>query len=160
MGRKAKARDHFFATVRTESNSCLEWPYALSGGYGRARLGQGGKLTPVHLAAMELLGPPRPSPDHVAAHNCGNRACYNWRHLRWATTYDNLMDKAEQGHSRQEAGKKGFLSRADVREIANSLLLGEPVTEIANRFGCTRRLIDLIKRGERHVQLTGFVGGL
>ncbi len=155
-GRKPKARDHFWATVGNDSNECMEWPFAIDGGYGRVRIEPGGKPVRAHVAALELMGPPRPSPNHEVAHNCGNPACYNWRHLRWAERSDNLMDRAEQGRSRAIKGKKGFLSRGDVFEIANSLMLGETRREIAERFGCTRRLIDLIAQGKRHAKLTGF----
>jgi hypothetical protein len=127
-----------------DGNECLIWPYArIKAGY--AQLG-GGKY--VHrLACEELYGPP-PTPEHEAAHSCGNGhlGCVAKRHLSWKTHAENMADKLIHGtHNRGERQGRSKLTEANVREIRqlNGIFLDR---EIAAIFGVSRGTINDIMR--------------
>lgn len=83
-----------------DSDECLIWPFARNPEPdGRAMRYLGGKMVTVarHLC-IEVHGQP-PTPEHVAAHSCGNgrMGCVAKRHLRWATKKENGEDRARHG---------------------------------------------------------------
>lgn len=90
-------------------DSCLIWPYARSGaGYGTIK--EDGRMQIVsRLVCVEEHGPP-PTPEHHAAHSCGNGhlGCVNPTHLSWKTPVENAADAAmhratKQGRWAEEA---------------------------------------------------------
>lgn len=120
-----------------DGDACLEWPFSKSGG-GYGKIGRRGKTLDVHrLICREEHGEP-PSPKHDAAHDCGNRACCNPRHLRWDTRKGNLADKKKHGtllYGERHCMAK--LSEAEVlaiRALSGSMLY----REIGERFGIGR----------------------
>lgn len=122
---------------------CLIWPYAQAAGYGSINIG--GKRYGVHRLVCEMAH--GPAGDGVeAAHACGNPACCNPEHLRWATPAENSADK--KLHGTQPVGERVGGSRfkdADVLEMRRLRRTGMTFREIANRFnhdiGATRRII-------------------
>lgn len=77
-----------------EGDECLQWPFATAGhGYGQVKIGK------THYGAHRIVcewenGPP-PTPEHEAAHSCGNghKGCVNRRHLSWKTRKENAEDR-------------------------------------------------------------------
>lgn len=142
-------RKYFFeVVVPFDGDECLIWPFARDKyGYGKIELDEGSNL--VHRRACEEVnGPPPDEPDIQAAHNCGNghEGCCNPRHLRWATRYDNSMDRVQHGtHNRGERHKMVKLTEAQVLEI-RSLQGAVGRTELAERFGVTPTTIGDIHR--------------
>ena len=49
----------------------------------------------VHSFLLELLGRPRPSPDHRPDHLCRRRLCINPLHLEWVTCAENSKRASE-----------------------------------------------------------------
>lgn len=99
--------------------ACLAWPFATNS-LGRAQINLAGKPVEVARLACEHRHGPPPSPEHEAAHNCGNghEGCCNPDHLRWATTVENQRDRVKHGTSnRGERSGNSKLTEPEVREI-------------------------------------------
>lgn len=118
-------------------NDCLIWPYTKSRyGYGELFLGgRKGQKKSAHRLVCEIVHglPSRRKMD--AAHSCGNRACVNPRHLRWATRTENMADTLAHGtRIRGARNSHAKLTESDVREIR---LLADTMTQpqLAARFG-------------------------
>lgn len=90
--RTSQNPETFKRLVALETDDCVIWPHGTDGkGYGKLK--HNGRLVGTHrLACLQRNGPP-PSPEHQAAHSCRNRNCMNYRHLRWATSYENSEDR-------------------------------------------------------------------
>jgi hypothetical protein len=124
---------------------CLLWPYGKTeGGYGAVRIDR--RQCGVHVVVCELVHGPKPDPSFEVAHGCGNRACCNPKHLRWATRSDNHADKVQHGTAlRGEKHHKARLTETDVREIR--ALHGKlSQAEIARRYGLKPTVIGGILR--------------
>lgn len=82
-----------------EGNKCLKWPYSNVRGYGEVTIDGKHRLV-TRLACEERNGPP-PTPDHEAAHSCGNghKRCCTKRHLSWKTHAENMADMVAHGTS-------------------------------------------------------------
>lgn len=128
-------------------DDCLIWPYGRSAGYGAIYSPAIGQNEFVHrIACAERHGPP-PSPDHEAAHSCGNghEGCVNPEHLRWATRGENAQDMVAHGRScRAEKAHFTKLDEQKVREI-RALKGVEPQRVTARRYGVSQPAIRYIQ---------------
>lgn len=131
--------------VEYSEHCCLEWPYGLnSDGYGQ--ISHEGRPLRSHILVCILAHGPRPE-GLQAAHSCGNRACVNQSHLRWATRQENEADKKLHGtylHGQNHHNAK--LSDEDVA-IIRDLCGHRKQREIARRFGVSPSTINDIRRG-------------
>lgn len=120
-------------------NECLLWPFSFNpDGYGAAKWGKRTSIT-AHRAMCRLAHGEPPSSDHHAAHSCGNRACVNPRHIRWATVSENQMDK--HSHGRMPVGEavhSAKLTTRKVRAMKHMRRSGLSYQVIAERFGVAR----------------------
>lgn len=138
-----------------DGDDCLPWPFALSDkGYGNIRH-KGKHRIVSRLVCEEVNGPP-PSPQHQAAHSCGNGhlACVTKGHLSWKTQKENSEDAVAHGTS--AAGERHYsakLRRADVEDI-RSREATERRVDLAKAFGVTPGAIWQIinRRTWKHVQ--------
>ncbi len=108
------ALEHMYAHMWDE---CPKWPYIRSPqGYGRVSFG--GKLWHAHRLVCTIVHGPPPTPDHHAAHNCGNGAegCFGAACVAWKTITENARDRIKHGTQSRK------LTVDQVREI----LRGEP----------------------------------
>lgn len=129
-------------------DECLIWPFA------RGRAGYGnvyyeGAYTNAHRAMCVIANGEPPTPEHQAAHSCGNGhlGCVHPEHLRWATRLENETDKLIHGTVRQgEDVPTSKLTEHDVRRIRSST---SRVNELAREFGVGHQQISRIRRGER-----------
>jgi DNA-binding CsgD family transcriptional regulator len=140
-------RDH----VDYNADYCLIWPYNRNpNGYGQ--LGYLGETLYAHRTMCEMAHGPAPSPDHEAAHSCGNGhgGCASPKHLSWKTKTGNLLDCREHGtQARSYHGSKGKLTEAQVAEIRT--LRGRMTqSEIAIRFGVSDPTVRDILLGRTH----------
>lgn len=77
-----------------EGSECLFWPFpTISNGYP-VLWRDGGSVYAHRIVCEHRYGPP-PTPEHEAAHSCGNGhlGCVHPGHLRWATQIENAADK-------------------------------------------------------------------
>ena len=137
--------------VKHDGKYCLIWPfYRNPNGYGT--LGFGGKNQWAHRAMCEMAHGPAPSPDHEAAHSCGNghMGCAHPKHLSWKTRSGNRLDCREHGtHSRHFDGNKGRLTDDQVEGI-RALKGKKTQAEIAFTFGVSEPTVRDIFLGRSH----------
>lgn len=128
------------------SDDCLFWPFSRDGG-GRAHVRRDGKMVKVcRLLCAETHGPP-PTPEHQAAHSCGNGhlGCVTKRHLRWATHAENMNDMVAHGRSiRGSRSPATKITEDDVRQI-RALRNKASQREIGRRFGLSASSVFLIQ---------------
>jgi hypothetical protein len=124
------------------SDDCLVWPYTKRKGYAIIA----GRVVS-RMVCEQVKGPP-PTPQHQAAHSCGNSICVNPRHLSWKTRSQNEIDKHVHGTALrgEKALRGGKLTSADVLRIRE--LLGEKSqAEIARMYGVSTASIHAISSG-------------
>jgi hypothetical protein len=100
-------------------DDCLEWPFAKNK-LGRGQIRLDGKTVEVGRLACEAKNGPPPTPEHEAAHNCGNGhlGCCNPNHFRWDTHEGNQRDRVAHGTSnRGVQSGKAKLTPDKVRKI-------------------------------------------
>lgn len=146
MTKRGEARAYVRVATNHVGKECLIWPFARSAdGYARSSRG------PVSREVCEAVNGPAPTPEHQAAHTCGNghAGCVSGAHLRWKTRAENEADKLAHGtSSRGEGNGFAILSAAQVAEI-RSLKGTAPQHVIAKRFGVHQSQISRIVAGER-----------
>ena len=130
-----------------DSDACVDWPFSTKkNGYGQISVD--GRNKSAHRVSCEIFNGPPPSPQHEAAHFCGNRRCVNRRHLRWATPTENAADRIVHGtHLEGEKAGPAKLTNAQARQI---LMDNGKQREIAARYGVTQKVVSLIKRGKTY----------
>ncbi len=138
------------ATLLSDSDDCIEWPfYRMKNGYGQVGLHTGMALA--HRKMCEMAHG-RPHDGQQAAHSCGNRACVNPKHLRWADQAQNEADKLQHGtwFSRMGGAK---LEADTVRAIRAMFSAGTSNREISDHFAVPHKTVGNITSGRtwKHV---------
>lgn len=130
------------SNIGTEKHDCIDWPYGLNGqGYGAVVFNKNRMSA---SRAMCIMAHGEPHKDRFeAAHSCGNRICVNPNHLRWASAYENSMDRVQHGTAnRGERHGRAKLIEKDVLEIRQSELSQYKLAEI---YGVDQGTISHIK---------------
>ena len=143
-----KARD------AAPTDACVLWPFPKSMriGYGAVRYNN--RLIGAHVLMAMWAHGPMPAPAMEVAHNCGNRACVNPRHLRWSTHADNSADMLDHGTSmRGTKNSHNKLTEADVRSI-RAVAASTSSSQIARDFGVDPCTIMDIRKGRTWAWLT------
>lgn len=138
----------FEEAVASHSHECIFWPFGRGAG-GRGVMWQDGRQVFVHRAVCERVNGPAPTPQHHAAHLCGNGhlSCVNPRHLVWATPEENEAHKLIHGTlARGETHGMAVLSEGDARAI-RTLKGVMTQTEIARKFQISKTTVGDIHRG-------------
>lgn len=142
-------RAWIMAVMSYRGDNCIRWPSSLNrSGYGNITID--GKLhMPHRLVCIAMHGAP-PSFEHEVAHACGNSACCNPLHLRWATKKENAADKRLHGTQKSgEAHHNAKLSNEAVAYIRDSR--GETQSSLAKQFGVSFQTISDIRRGKHRL---------
>jgi hypothetical protein len=144
---KGGAAAWIMAHVSHQSNECLWWPMGRdTRGYGQAAYM--GKLYRAHRLMCEFVHGPAPTPEHHAAHNCGNghQGCVNPRHLSWKTASENQMDRKAHGTAKTSRGSASRRTAEETEAIRRAIGT-DTVTALAARFKVSRRTIERIRGG-------------
>jgi predicted XRE-type DNA-binding protein len=124
-------------------DECLYWRWSNCDGYGNFAIR--GKQHYAHRYMCELIHGPAPSPEHQAAHSCGNgnKGCVTPRHISWKTPAENQQDRTI--HGTQNNGKRGKLLPEEAEQI--QALRGKmPQRQIAEMFNTTRSNVGYVQR--------------
>lgn len=143
--------------VAVEPSGCWIWIGALQS-RSRGRLGYGdiavrganGELRMVraHRVSWEIHVGPIPDGMFVL-HRCDVTLCVNPAHLFLGGHDENMSDMKKKGRSTHgQRNGRAKITKAEVQEIM-SLRGSLSQTEIAHRFGLSRRQIGRIVNGER-----------
>ena len=142
-----KAQAFIKKVLASQSESCILWPfYKNKGGYGQ--LWWGGKPRLAGRVVMEeTQGPPPTDGErYEAAHLpavCHNRACINPKHLRWATTKENAMDRLID--RTELLGEKTNGAKLTADDVVSIYFDNRFQREIALDFGVTQQAVHRIK---------------
>src|SRR5690242_5616667 len=79
--------------IAAAGTDCIFWTFADNTG-GRGVLRYNGRNIEAHRLVCILVHGEPPTPEHEAAHSCGNGhlGCINPNHLRWDTRVGNFAD--------------------------------------------------------------------
>lgn len=142
------------AHVAHVGDECLPWPYRLeSKGYGLAVIDGVQKKASRWMCIIAHGAPPFPGAE--AAHRCGNPACVNPGHLRWATAVENQADRLIHGtHNLGVRNGKTHLTAEDVAAIR-----GAPpdLKALMDRYSVSKGCISKIRSGSRWRAQNGVV---
>jgi len=145
---EGEPREYYLNVVLPyEGEECILWPYGNVNGYGRLSV-DGKDVLVTRLICAEVNGPP-PTPDHEAAHSCGNGhlGCVTKSHLRWSTHKENMEDTVTHGISRQ--GERSNLTKITETQARKIKAMKGKMTmrEIAYHVGTTLSTVAHIHRG-------------
>ncbi|RVG89029.1 hypothetical protein [Sinorhizobium meliloti] len=109
--------------LHANSRDCIIWPFSRSDkGYARISVKKDGRrrMALASNVICELVHGAAPTPDHEAAHSCGNGhlACVHPDHVRWKMHAENMAEMMEHGRStRGEKHALAKISEDTVRSI-------------------------------------------
>lgn len=111
---------------RYDSDECLIWPFHRNDS-GYPYITDGTKKKRVTRVLCEEANGATPSPQHEAAHSCGNGhlGCVNRHHLRWATHIENEKDKITHGTRLGKRTPRTDFGRTP--PLKGLVLLGQPI---------------------------------
>lgn len=140
------------ANCQPGHDQCVVWPFFVGPkGYGNVCINY--EQIGAHRESCRIVNGEPPSPDHEAAHSCGNRACINGRHLRWATPIENAADRIIHGtHKEGEMAGPAKLTNQQAAMIRDDR---RKQREIAADYGVTQKVVSLIKQGKTYKQALG-----
>jgi hypothetical protein len=141
-----EALTYFEQQLFAPSDGCRLWPYSkLPTGYGQVWCPAKRKPDSVARLTCEAWYGPKPFPDAVVAHSCGNPECWAGEHLRWTTCKENSADMIKHGRStRGEINPMSKLTRNEVQEIRALYKSGWLQRQIAEKFDIGRKTVSNI----------------
>jgi len=153
--KQGEALDFLFNVALTyQGGDCLHWPYSRRRD-GRGQVAYDGRPQIASRVVCILAHGPAPTPNHEAAHNCGNGhlACVNPNHLRWDTRKGNAGDMAIHGTLRTgELNNWSKITHKIAAEI-RSMKGTASNAQIAVRFGVSKSTVGRVMRGDNwHIQ--------
>lgn len=142
-------RERIATRIAIQPSGCWNWQGDRTSRDGYGRLYIGGRLQLVHRVAYECYVAPIPL-GLLVLHQCDNPACCNPSHLFVGTQSDNVQDAlAKQCHVAPAGEINGLakLTKEAVMVIRETAYRTATITELARRFGVSRRAIRLAVTG-------------
>lgn len=135
------------ATRRSTSSKCITWPYAKnSQGSAQFRV-RGRTMNVCRWMCEQRYGNP-PTPQHEAAHLCGNghESCVNPNHLVWATPAENQSHKLIHDTHKRGSRTSKNLTEEDVKTIRRLAREGVSQASLARQHRVSNSAIYSIRR--------------
>ncbi len=136
----------------SEERDCIFWPFGCAKN-GYAMISYQGRNTTASRICCEIYHGQPPTPQHQAAHSCGNGhlGCVNPNHLRWATPKENTKEKYDHGTilygERSPVAKLSDEQVAEIRHRHGA----ESAKDLAKEFGvCRGHIFDLVSGKYRY----------
>ena len=143
--KKDEAKEFFYNQIQRETKDCIIWKYDVSNaGYGRISIAK--NKYSVHRLALTLKTR-EPKDKECALHSCGNRLCFNYRHLRWGSYQDNMDDKVKDGNAHR--GEKHHATKISEQDVLYIRQTKEDVKSLTIKYNMSRSSIYRLKRGGR-----------
>ena len=137
------------AHVDYAGDECLPWPFSAKSqqGYGASTF-NGKQMNASRIMCILAHGEPADQ-KMDAAHSCGkgHEGCVNPRHLRWATTAENMADKKK--HGTQPAGATAPGAKFSSTQIAEIRASKKSRREIAKQYGISAGYVWEIQTGKK-----------
>ena len=128
--------------VGHQGRECLIWPFTCcTPGYGNFMADKTRHLA--HRYMCQLIHGEPPTPEHHAAHACGNRRCVNPNHLSWKTQSENQLDRREHGTTKKTAAKLTQQQADQIRQLRGQ----ETAIVTAAKYGVTESNVRQIQDG-------------
>lgn len=140
---KGKSAAWLMEHVSYRGDGCLIWPFARIRQEGYGMLGFEGKIWRAHRFMCTLVHGEPPTPEHHAAHSCGNGkgGCVHPEHVSWKTVTENQLDRRKHGTSDGAKGNRTILSTKQIAEIRSlNGIINQ--YDIAKQFGVSRGCIQ------------------
>lgn len=131
--------------LTSNADDCIVWPMAND---PYPIMTMAGRQRRVNRVVCERAHGPAPTSDHQAAHECGNKDCYNWRHLSWKTPVENMADKLTHGTAAK--GERHGMARLTADQVAEIRRLrseGWTFRKLGERFGVWPRTAQRVTAG-------------
>jgi hypothetical protein len=156
-GNRGKGKGYAFLVehLNYDGEECLKWPFSTDNRPGRlggrGYVGYNGEDYFAHRLMCEMVHGAPPTPNHKAAHSCGNGhlGCVHPKHLDWKTQKENIADaKAHGTLVGHHYGPRGKLTPEQVTYIRESEGV---ITQraLAAELGCSEGIINDIWRGRK-----------
>lgn len=118
---------------------CWEWQGAQSSsGYGNTYVQ--GKYVNAHTAIFKLFGGVLQA-GHYVVHSCDNKLCINIKHLSDGSPAENTKQALDRNRIKRQ------FTDEQIRQIRGLRAEGVYVKVLAERFGCSKPLIEKIVYG-------------
>lgn len=144
--------DRFWAKVQ-KTEGCWEWQGARQGPNGYGNFYFDGQVSGAHRYSYRLHYGSVPTGLSVL-HRCDNRSCVRPDHLFAGTHLDNMRDMLRKG--REASGER--IARKITSTVATAIWAcyhtGEPLIDIAARYGVSESTVCEIGKGRKWRRVT------
>lgn len=122
----------------------VPWPFTTAGNGKYGQFKHKGVRYLVNRFVCEMVHGPAPSPEHEAAHRCGNSLCFSAGCLRWLTPAENSAERIDHGTDPAcDRNPRAKLAPEDVQFIRESTGNAD---DLAARFEITRGHVNKLRR--------------
>lgn len=134
---------------------CRLWTGGKVRGYGSISIGMGKGMS-THRASYEVTHDRELTSDIHIRHLCHNPLCTNPDHLAIGDAQDNANDRMEAGRVLiGEKHPRAKISGETAKGIGEAIKHGLKNSKIADKFGCSIKIIDKIRSGHSWSSVSG-----
>lgn len=137
---------YFMKAMKIETDDCINWKFSkISTGYGQVTIGNRRGL--VHREALLQRNNKPTKQKPYALHTCRNRGCFNYKHLRWGSPKENMLDKLKDGTDNR--GTKSATAKLTDEQVMKIRKDTRVQSVIASYYGVSQATISDIKNRKK-----------